>query len=291
VDQRTVRALNQINRSFYRRAADEFDASRNHPWPGWWRLLEHIHSESDGEPGPAAGHPPDLPIRVLDVGCGNGRFVAFLADQLTAVGGRLDYTGLDSSSRLLARARERSLPIARCRWIEQDLIETLLDESPSGVFRVGVAGEPSDRSRYQLIALFGVLHHVPSDALRARLLRRLGEQLAERGVLALTCWQFAAFARFEQKIIGWDDYNRTAAEPVDTSQLEAGDHLLPWSDDAELRRYCHFTDESEIQRLLDRHFEIVDSFSSDGRTGDLNRYFICRYRGPGTGPKGEAETD
>jgi len=274
VDQQTVRALNAINRNFYREASAEFDASRGHPWPGWSRVADHIHPE------------PGAPTRILDVGCGNARFGAFLADRWGDDCDSLHYTGVDSCAALLSRARERALPVAHCEWIQQDLVEALLEAPPGPHAQDATDLERSPSPvgtrgpRYALVALFGVLHHIPSAALRAELLVRLGRQLAPEGLLALTCWQFGAFARFRDKVIGWDDYNRTAAEPIDTTQLEAGDHLLPWSNDASVRRYCHFTDELEIQHLLETNFEIVTSYTSDGREGSLNRYFICRYSGP-----------
>ncbi|MFP8881122.1 MAG: class I SAM-dependent methyltransferase [Myxococcota bacterium] len=273
MDRQTVRALNEINRSFYRETSAEFDASRADPWPGWSRVADHIHPE------------PGAPTRILDVGCGNARFGAFLADRWGDECNDVHYTGVDSSAGLLSRARERALPFAHCELIQEDLIETLL-EAPTRLDardanrrerRVTTTGAPE--LRYALIGLFGVLHHIPSAALRFELLVRLGQQLAPQGLLAFTCWQFGAFDRFRDKIIAWDDYNRTALEPIDTRQLEPGDHLLPWADDADARRYCHFSDELEAERLLESDFEIVASYTSDGREGSLNRYFICRYTG------------
>jgi len=283
MDLRTVRALNEINLDFYRETSAEFDASRGHPWPGWARVVDHI------QPGAAP------PTRILDVGCGNGRFGAFLTDRIGDGCEDFHYTGVDSSASLLRRARDRALPFGRCNWFQEDLIESLLARStPCGVVGAnrGESSVPDAATadpRYALIGLFGVLHHIPSTALRNELLERLGRQLAPGGVLALTCWQFGAFARFRDKVIPWESYNHTASQPIDTAQLEPGDHLLPWSHDPKVRRYCHFTDEFEIQRLLENHFEIVSSYTSDGRGGSLNRYFVCRYSAPEIGPKEERE--
>ncbi len=285
MDHQTVRALNEINRRFYRETSAEFDASRGHPWPGWSRVADLIQ--------PEAG----VPTRILDIGCGNARFGAFLAERWRHVRHNLHYTGVDSSASLLQRARERALPIGHCELVQEDLIETLLEApaeraargAKSGLRRVPIVA--GSEPRYKLIGLFGVLHHIPSAALRVELLGRLGRQLAAGGVLALTCWQFGAFARFREKIIPWDAYNHTAPQPIDTAQLEPGDHLLPWSNDAKVRRYCHFADELEIRHLLEAHFEIVTSYTNDGREGSLNRYFICRYRGTRIGPKQGKEAD
>jgi len=259
MDEQTVRSLNAINRTFYSTNAAEFDQARSAPWPGWSRLLPHIERLRAAASA----------LRVLDVGCGNGRFGAFLAEHLPT--GEIDYCGIDSSAALIARARERALPFAGVAFRETDFVESG-SELPDGPF--------------SLIGLFGILHHVPGHAQRRNLLHRLAERLAPTGVLALTTWQFEAFARFQNRLVPWSDYNRTAADPIDLAQLEPGDHLLPWGDEGIAHRYCHFTGEDATRELLEAlGFEIADSFAADGREGNLNRYFICRFSNTQVEPK------
>jgi SAM-dependent methyltransferase len=148
------------------------------------------------------------------------------------------------------------------------------------------AGSELPKGPFSLIGLFGILHHVPSHAHRRELLRGLGERLAPGGILALTTWQFEAFARFQNRLVPWTDYNRTAAEPIETAQLEKGDHLLPWGDEGIAHRYCHFTSEEDTRALLEGlSFEMIDSYAADGREGNLNRYFICHFSNTQIGPK------
>jgi SAM-dependent methyltransferase len=258
MDEHTVHALNAINRSFYSETAGDFDATRSEPWPGWMRLLPLIEQQR------VTGA-----LHVLDVGCGNGRFGAFLADRLAP--DELRYTGIDSSEPLLSRARTRALPFAAVDFVRADLVETP-ECLPSGP--------------YALTALFGVLHHIPGIAHRKALLRRLGERLAPGGLLVVTCWEFAAFSRFREKLIPWRDYNRTARDPIDVEQLETGDHLLPWGDHGGAVRYCHFTSEGDMRQLLSSlSFDLVSSYSADGRENNLNRYFICRFSNTQEMPK------
>ena len=56
--------------------------------------------------------PAARPLRLLDVGCGNGRCGVFLS-RVAAPG--IDYTGIDSSPGLLERARERTAPLPGAR--------------------------------------------------------------------------------------------------------------------------------------------------------------------------------
>ena len=261
MDEQTARSLNAINRTFYSANAAEFDQARSAPWPGWTRLLPRIQ-QTRGEAAAAA-------LQVLDVGCGNGRFGAFLADRLPA--GEIHYCGIDSSPLLISRARQRALPFAGVEFRQTDFVETDND-LPKGPF--------------SLIGLFGILHHIPGHTHRRDLLQRLGERLTPGGILALTSWQFEAFARFQSRLIPWCEYNRTAADPIDTAQLEPGDHLLPWGDGGSAHRYCHFTSESSTRELLEGlSFEVIESYTADGREGNLNRYFICHFSNTQVEPK------
>lgn len=261
MDEQTIRSLNAINRIFYSANAEEFDQSRLAPWPGWTQSLPRIR-QIPREPAAAA-------LRVLDVGCGNGRFGAFLADQLGT--DEIHYCGIDSSPPLIARAKERALPFACVEFHQLDFVE---------------AGNDLPKGSFSLIGLFGVLHHVPGHTRRRELLRWLGDRLAPGGILALTTWQFEAFARFQSRLIPWREYNRTAADPIDTAQLETGDHLLPWGDGGSTHRYCHFASEAETRELLEGlSFEVIESYAADGREGDLNRYFICHFSNTQLEPK------
>lgn len=260
MDDRTIRALNAINRSFYSAHASEFDTARSQPWPGWERLLAPIGATSWPNP-----------YRVLDVGCGSGRFGAFLADRASP-GREVDYTGIDSSLQLLERARARELDLAAVRWQRCDVIEDSAGALPEGP--------------YELIVLFGLLHHVPGRARRRELLDALRLRLAPAGLLALASWQFEAFERFRRRLIPWSEYNRATSEPIDVGQLEPGDHLLPWGDSERPVRYCHFATERDVRELLESlPLEIAASYVADGREGRLNRYFICRFSSRQLGPK------
>jgi SAM-dependent methyltransferase len=229
-------------------------------------LLPHI-AEIRGEAATTV-------LQVLDVGCGNGRFGAFLADRLPAAQlppGGIRYCGIDSSPSLISRARDRALPFAGVDFRQTDLVES----------ENSLPKEP-----FSLIGLFGFLHHVPGLDRRRDLLRRLGERLAPGGILALTTWQFEAFSRFQNRLTPWREYNRTAVDPIDTAQLDPGDYLLPWGDGGSTHRYCHFTSEDDTRKLLDDlSFEIIESYAADGREGNLNRYFICHFSNTQEEPK------
>jgi SAM-dependent methyltransferase len=248
LDERTLRALNAINRSFYREAAAAFSASREEPWPGWTRLAELVEAQGLG---------PRLEL--LDVGCGNGRFGRFLAQRAP----QLRYLGIDASPELLALAEARGPIGAASEFRRLDLVEDDLDACLGA-------------QRFSLVALFGLLHHLPGAARRRALLHGLAARLRPGGLLALTLWRFEAFRRFRERIVPWETHNRAAAAPIDPAQLEPGDHLLPWGPDG-IPRYCHFADEDETRELLaGLPCQTLARYDADGREGALNRYLVLR---------------
>jgi SAM-dependent methyltransferase len=256
MDENTVRVLGAINRAFYRESSAAFDETRRHAWPGWQRLPVWIERRL-----------PDPALRVLDVGCGNGRFGEFLAGALPDRAAATHYCGLDASEPLLAALRERRLPFATTDLLLADVIESPLESLLA------------DR-RFSLVAIFGLLHHIPGERRRAALLRSLAHHLEPGGLLVVAIWRFAEFERFRSRSRDFAEWNRTASEPVDVSQLESGDHLLRWGEGDEAVRYCHHVDEAEALRLLAATgLEQLEYFDADGREGDLNRYFVLGARG------------
>ncbi|MCZ6463465.1 MAG: class I SAM-dependent methyltransferase [Proteobacteria bacterium] len=237
-------ALDAINRRFYgdRDRAGEFAATRDHPWPGWERIAATL---------------PAAPASVLDLGCGNGRFAHFLGQRFP---GPIAYRGVDFSDALLEAARARN-PGPGMRFTRAELADPAA--LPTGPFA--------------LIAVFGVLHHVPGVEARRRLLVSLAERLTPDGRLALAVWRFGTFERFRRRVLPWEEYNAGTDRPVDLGQLEPGDHLLRWGADPEggPLRYCHFTDDAELDALLRALPLTVDlDFESDGRSGRTNRYLL-----------------
>ncbi len=244
--ERTRRQLHALSIAFYEAHAEAFDASRiDLPWPGWTRVLDVI---------------PGNGLRVLDLGCGNGRFARFLQE----AGLRFDYTGIDANATLLDAARERVGPALEGPWrlLEQDF---LASSRPGGELPEGPFG---------LVALMGVLHHVPSAELRLALLRAAAARLAPGGVLALTAWQFAEHERFMRRVVDWSTIDRVLGARIDPDDLEPGDFLLRFGDDPSAPpRYCHQLADAEFEGWPEAlGLRLIEDFRADGAQGDLNRY-------------------
>ncbi len=227
----TVKRLNQINREFYRITADSFDESRGAAWPGWEILVPYLQP----------------PLAVLDVGCGNGRFGVFLGEKL------LHYTGIDSSAALLDRARA-ALDGIDTRLEERDIVE-----------------QPPDAGEYGLVALFGVLHHIPGRAQRQDFMYTLAQRVAPGGLLAFAAWRFYEYERFRRRIVPWPD----------DLDVEPGDHLLDWQRGERALRYCHYVDDAEHADLIAATgLTALTTYRADGRTNDINCYSLLRREKP-----------
>ncbi len=248
MDDATARALNDINRAFYREHAGEFSETRAEPWEGWRRLVPLLETLP----------PPGAALRLLDVGCGNARLGRFLAGALERP---LTYRGVDSSSRLLAEAA-RALPDAT--FETRDLVDDPLPPDPGG-------------TGHDCVAAFGVLHHIPGRRRRRALLEALCARVRTGGVLALAFWDFGSHSRFASRHVEIDDYNRRAPRPLARGALEPGDALLRGGAGADAVRYCHWTDAAEEAELLSGlPLADLDAYRSDGREGTLNRYRLLR---------------
>ncbi len=250
MDQQTAQTLNRINQDFYHQCADEFSATRQHPWKGWTRLLAHIQSSRDH----------DRELSVLDVGCGNGRFARYLSEAAI----QFSYVGVDISTRALDVARNQIPDSISAELVTHDLTtEAILP--------------PRARGPFSLIVAFGLLHHLPGYDRRRALLRELAQRLDHQGILAVSIWQFGRFDRFRNKMVSWDELESRTGLSIDSSQLEPGDCILSWGAEPPAYRYCHFIDSKEAGRLSSSlPLEQFDSYSADGFTNSLNEYYLFR---------------
>lgn len=257
MDEATFDYLSHLNDEFYRITAASFDETRGQPWQGWERLLLHLY----------------LPLVVLDMGCGNGRFGVFLAQHRATLlkhsvisdvvvrtqNSELTYHGIDNSAALLERARQKltDTPNLTATLEERDILV-----------------HPLSSGEYDLIVLFGVLHHVPGFARRQTLLRTLAQRLRSGGILAFTCWRFYEYERFRERIVSWSP----------GLAIERHDYLLDWrrgdpmgAPNPAPLRYCHYVDDAEHAALVTAtNLTEIDTYRADGKTGDINRYSILR---------------
>lgn len=126
--------------------AERFSRARKRIWPEFEFLFKDVKSNE----------------RVLDLGCGNGRFFDRLRNT--------DYTGIDNSEKLIE--------IAKKNYKEAD-------------FKVSSALDlPFKEEEFDRIYSIAVLHHLPQKY-HSRFLEEIKRVLKKKGVLILTVWNLS----------------------------------------------------------------------------------------------------
>ncbi len=212
VDAHVQRQLLDLNRRFYDRFARPFADSRQASQAS---LQQALASVRDGN-------------RVLDIGCGDGR----AARALEAMGRRVSYLGIDASPSLIALARERTGRLAAVK-----ATFAVLDVSDPD-WQTGLGAQCFDS-----VLAFALLHHIPGQDLRRRLVRQMTSLLCPAGRLIVSTWQFLASERLRRKVLPW------AAIGLRGDDVEPGDYLLDWQRGGYGIRYCHLIGESELRDL------------------------------------------
>lgn len=312
-----IRKLNDLTSDFYAREAASFSATRQAPWHGWervWKLITAHDAVQNPFPSHAARVPDDdtgdsgAPLTILDLGCGNLRFERFLAERTNAP---LRVTALDNcpdlaspeigalsaafphslrSSSAASKTKEEDASGQGANPPEKtivdlralDIVESLLD---------GTFADRLPRNSHDLAVAFGLMHHLPTFALRARVLEGLLGSLRPGGFAVVSFWQFLNDPRLAAKAATVTAEGR-AAHCLPT--FHENDFLLGWQHAEGVYRFCHHTTEDEIDALLAAirepsapstsgcasaaplPFREIARFSADGKLGNLNRYLILQ---------------
>ena len=221
MDQAQINEILKLNKAFYKKAP--FSSTRQSYWKGWGRAVDVISFIDHST------------ITVLDVGCGNGRFLGFLKERLSSR--EIKYTGLDNDGGLLEEGRGKY---------------------PDGVFLKKDVLEKSLAGRFDLVVCFGVTHHIPGSKLRDEFFNNIAETVGSGGYLILTFWNFDVKKTVEKLgetdfLLGWDN----------NPHLRRYCHLY------------NEKEKNDIVDLMgQRGLTLTSSFSDDGKNAGSNDYFI-----------------
>jgi len=232
----TIKKIVALNSEFYQTFALQFSETRMRIQPGVRRVLSKIPMDGD----------------VLDLGCGNGE----LAHTLIAQGFRGKYVGVDMSDDLLDVARRRVGVQGNMRFVRANLADAMWTSRIS-------------EERFDVVLAFAVLHHLPGENLRLRLLNQIRTLLRVHGKFIHSNWQFLNSERLKRRIQSWEQVG------IDESELDEGDYLLDWRHGGFGLRYVHFFTEEELSKLAEMTgFRVVEAFYSVGEGGNLGLYQI-----------------
>ena len=190
---------------------------------------------------------------ILDLGCGNGEF----ARQLAATGHAAPYLGVDFSLPLLNAAMR------------------VPEHFPARFLPLDITTEhwKLNSENWSLITAFAVLHHIPGEETRLQILKNIHKYLAPDGQFIFSNWQFLNSERLRKRILSWDLVD------IPESDLDEGDYLLDWRRGGFGIRYAHHYSEAELSHLAEMSgFKIIETFYSDGSTGNLGLYQVWEKR-------------
>jgi len=264
MDLKTADILRKLNNDFYREQSATFAATRQAPWPGWQRCLERgrgvfpISTSYADEPHRTETGKTPRPLSVFDLGCGNLRFEVFLTSRFPAID--FSFYAVDSCDDLLPETPAVS-------YQHLDVLEALHQGQNLNALLTAPACD--------LSVAFGLLHHVPLPEHRAEIMTTLVNQTRPGGRIIVSLWQFLRDpARAEKAQV---THGRALRELGLPEGLDPGDYLLGWKNLPGVYRYCHSFSDTEVDALaasVADQVTLVDRFSSDGRTGNLNTYLV-----------------
>jgi tRNA (uracil-5-)-methyltransferase TRM9 len=219
-----VKEILEINKNFYSHINEEFSNTRQYPWKGWDLILQELDLKNN--------------LKILDLGCGNGRFYEQLKNKLTT---KFEYTGVDTDKGLL--------DIAKSKYNEGQF--KLVD-----IFTDLLTIE----DKYDMVLGFGITHHIPEKNFRREWFENISTLLNKDGYLILSFWNF-----LDKKSL------------IKATELEENDYWLGWNN-KEVKRYCHYYTKEElndINKLLYSKGLTLEKEIEDPT--DLNKYLIYRY--------------
>lgn len=166
--------------------------------------------------------------KVLDFGCGNGRFYDLIKDL------EPEYYGVDLSSSLLSLAQQK---IPRGHFYE-------IDENLNLSFA---------NNYFDVIVCLATFHHIPSKELQFQLLKEFFRVLKPQGILIMSVWDFYHGKNCHYL---WQHYFYCLKQVILLSKnkcLGFKDLYLPWKDDQGrilVQRYFHAFTRKELNNLL-----------------------------------------
>ena len=250
----TTSKINSLNLNFYQEVSDIWNQDPNYIWEGWGKLIKEINTLILTK----------KTLRVLDLGCGNGRFYSFLNYNFGSI--RIEYIGLDFSKNWSQKHKDIFDSSKDCKFFEVNLSD------PNWV-------EILANKEFDLVVAFGLFHHIPGYQNRLNLLQQASLKLDQKGILVWTTWEFLNEERLIKRILAKDSlkYNQLLQKyQIPLQEMETGDYFLDWIKLKTLYRYSHHFSNSEIQEMTRKsNLKIKEDFLADGRFSNRNRYLIC----------------
>lgn len=187
--------------------------------------------------------------KILDWGCGNGRFCEILRDK------DIDYYGVD---------------------VSEKMIEIAKTQHPKAKFQiVDSLNLPFPENFFNKVFSFAVFHHIPSEEFRIQFLREAKRVLKPGGILILTIWNL-----WERKTVWKQFFKYTFLKIISKSEIDFRDIFYPWRRyDRKIlvQRYFHLFTQKELEKLVKKvDFKVKEiGILKSQKTKESNFYLIA----------------
>lgn len=218
---------------FYDNQAEKFSGTRKRHWPEFDHILSHIKKS----------FPTQKTLRVLELGCGDGRLLSVLESGLSK---SITYTWVDISYNLLEIANKNN---PHARWVHKDMVS---------FFKEIWSDE------YDIVIAVASFHHLPNQTQRAFVLDGIYESMSYDGIFLMTnrCYSdwFKDKYRSEIRSASWKSI-------ATLWYFNKNDIMVPWKDSQWVlisNRLYHIFSISELNRLTQASgFSNIEHFYVD----------------------------
>jgi len=196
-------SIKQVKRS-YDIIASHFSETRKYPWP---EMKEAAQCIKKG-------------MNILDVGCGNGRFIEAIPKNLD-----INYLGTDLSSEMIKCAKTR---YPKNNFKQENLLDL------------------NTTNKYDLIVSFAMFHHLSNEEERLEALNKIKNALKNDGIFIFTVWNL--WSKKKIKFI-----LKALINKILRKVKSYKDCLIPWYDKSgnkKTDRYYYAFRINELKKLL-----------------------------------------
>lgn len=240
MERKYAKYLLDKTRQDYNQIADSFSRARGSVWKDMEFLFNNYLTSGE---------------RVLDLGCGNGRFLELFKRK------NIDYIGADNSRKLIEIANSKykdtrhKIQDTKYKFIVADALKL-----------------PFSNSYFDKIYSIATLHHIPSQELRMQFLKEAQRTLKPEGILILTVWNLWSKPKFRKVI-----FKSALSKIFGKSKLDFKDIIIPWWGMPQY--YFHCFTKSELERLVRkagfRIKKIGEIIIPQGKNFNSNFYIIA----------------
>ena len=212
-----INLLEEIKNS-YNKISDNFNITRKYSWEEFNEFKKYFSKIKNKK------------IKILDIGCGNGRLINFL-DELNL---NYEYFGIDNSVEQIKNAKKNFINKKNINFLEADILNI-----------------PFNNNEFDFIFCIATFHHLPSIENKNNALRETRRVLRDGGLIFMTNWNL-----FQKKYLA--------------NTIRYLKHsFIPWKNnngEVLANRYYYAFTKKELENIFEKNnFEILENNFSESK--------------------------